>query len=85
MSLFNYYISEVVVFPIEHYKQPEVIISTAHPAKALLIGPAALTPTVEDFRLTYCIAMLMPPSKQLMESAARAVADMNTFISMRGQ
>ena len=76
MSLLNYYV---------RINDPFVMIATAQPVNTTIIGPAALTPSVEDFRLTYCIAMLTPPSKHLMESAAQAVAGLNSYIEMRGQ
>lgn len=77
MSLLNYYL---------HPESDSIILSASHPGDTCEeIGPAALPPSVEDFRLTWCIATLTPPPRHIMESAARAVADMNSFIDMRSR
>jgi len=77
MSLLSYYL---------HPESDSIILSASHPGDTCEeIGPAALKPSVEDFRLTWCIATLAPPPKHLMESAAYAIHNMDTLTSMRGQ
>ena len=77
MSLLSYYL---------HPESDSIILSASHPGDTCEeIGSAALTPSVEDFRLTYCIATRTPPSKRLMESAAYAIHTMDTFSQMRSR
>jgi len=77
MSLLNYYL---------HPESDSIILSASHPGDTCEeIGPAALPLSVEDFRLTWCIATLTPPPKHLMESAAYAIHNMDTFIQMRSR